>query len=193
MHQFLVTEPWLKQFFKGLISNSSSSAQRLCMQKRSYLTTILTQTKINGWKICHGPCTWKISSVGKDQFNNCDYFLSWKLGPLFFFVVIQRMFSSWVHQRTLRLLFKDCRFFYFHSSIKSNFLVSKGLLCLYHKQKNMVACRYEISLTVFNSTSHFWRNPQVHGENRRVANLLVADCPSQPDCRICRKEGEKEN
>ena len=62
-------------------------------------------------------------------------FLYWKLGPLFVFVVIQGMFSSWVHQRTLRLLFKDCRSFYFHSLIKATFLVSKGLLCLYDKQK----------------------------------------------------------
>ena len=74
-------------------------------------------------------------SVGKDQFNNCDFFLYWKLGPLFVFVVIQRMFSSWVHQRTLGLLFKDCWSFYFHSLKKSTFLVSRGLLCLYDKQK----------------------------------------------------------
>ena len=64
-----------------------------------------------------------------------NFFLYWKLGPMFVFVVIQGMFSSWVHQRTLRLLFKDCRSFYFHSLIKATFLVSKGLLCLYDKQK----------------------------------------------------------
>ena len=79
-------------------------------------------------------CTWKISSVGKDQFNNCE-FVYWKLGPLYVFVVIQRMFSSWVRQRTVRFLFKDGRSFYFHSLTKSNFLVTKGLLCLYDKQK----------------------------------------------------------
>ena len=28
------------------------------------------------------PCTWENSSVGKDQFNNWEF---WKLGPLFFF------------------------------------------------------------------------------------------------------------
>ena len=62
-------------------------------------------------------------------------FVYWKLGPLYVFVVIQRMFSSWVRQRTVRFLFKDCRSFYFHSLTKSNFLVTKGLLCLYDKQK----------------------------------------------------------
>ena len=39
-------------------------------------------------------------------------------------------------QRTLRLLFEDCRFIYFHSFMKSAFLLSKGLLCLYDKQNN---------------------------------------------------------
>ena len=37
-------------------------------------------------------------------------------------------------QRTLRLLFEDCWFTYFHSLMKSAFLPSKGLLCLYDKQ-----------------------------------------------------------
>ena len=40
------------------------------------------------------------------------------------------------HQRTLRLLFGDCRFNYFHSSMRSAFFVSRGLLCLYDKQNN---------------------------------------------------------
>ena len=40
-----------------------------------------------------------------------ENFLYWKLDPLFVFVVIQRMFSSWVHQRTLWVLFGDCRLF----------------------------------------------------------------------------------
>ena len=34
-----------------------------------------------------------------------ENFVYWKLGPLFVFVVIQRMFSSWVRQRTLRFVF----------------------------------------------------------------------------------------
>ena len=40
--------------------------------------------------------------------------------------------------------------------MKSAFLVSKGLLCLYGKQNNtyMAACIYAISLLVSNSTSH---------------------------------------
>ena len=53
------------------------------------------------------------------------------------------LFSQWFnaflrlelqHQRTLWFLFGDCQSFYFHSLIKSTFLVSKGLLCLYNKQ-----------------------------------------------------------
>ena len=40
------------------------------------------------------------------------------------------------HQRTLRLLFGDCRLIYFYSLMKSVLLVSKGLLCLYDKQNN---------------------------------------------------------
>ena len=39
-------------------------------------------------------------------------------------------------QHTLRMLFEDCRFIYFHSLMKSAFLPSKGLLCLCDKQNN---------------------------------------------------------
>ena len=41
-----------------------------------------------------------------------------------------------LHQRTLRFLFGDCLSFYFHLLVKSSFLVSKGLLCIYNKQNN---------------------------------------------------------
>ena len=99
------------------------------------------------------PFTWMISSAGKDQFNTWEFCIL-KIRPIGFFV-IQRMFSSWVRQCTLQFVFGDCRSFYFHSLIESTFLVSKGLLCLYEKHNTcMVACRYEISLPVFNSTSH---------------------------------------
>ena len=37
--------------------------------------------------------TWRISSVGEDHFNTWEFCIL-KLGPLFVFVVIQRMFSS---------------------------------------------------------------------------------------------------
>ena len=37
---------------------------------------------------------------------------------------------------TLWLLFEDCWFIYFHSLMKSAYLPSKGLLCLYNKQNN---------------------------------------------------------
>ena len=41
-----------------------------------------------------------------------------------------------LHQRTLQFLFGDCLSFYFHWLVKSSFLVSKGLLCIYSKQNN---------------------------------------------------------
>ena len=56
------------------------------------------------------PCTWTISFHGKDQENS----VYWKVGPLFVFVVIQRMCSSWVRRRTFRSLCGDSRSFYFH-------------------------------------------------------------------------------
>ena len=77
------------------------------------------------------PFTWMISSAGKDQFNTWEFCIL-KIRPIVF-VVIQRMFSSWVRQCTLQFVFGDCRSFYFHSLIESTFLVSKGLLCLFEK------------------------------------------------------------
>ena len=54
-----------------------------------------------------------------------------------FVIMIQRIFHlKSQHQRTLRLLFEDCRFIYFHSLMKSACLPIKGLLCLYDKQNN---------------------------------------------------------
>ena len=46
------------------------------------------------------------------------------------------LWSQSQRQRTLRLLFEYCRFIYFHLLMKSAFLPSKGLLCLYDKQNN---------------------------------------------------------
>ena len=46
-----------------------------------------------------------------------DNFTYWKSGPLHGFMVIQGMFSSWVRTH-LRISFRDCRSFYFHSLIK---------------------------------------------------------------------------
>ena len=54
-----------------------------------------------------------------------------------FVIMIQSIFHlKSQRQRTLRLLFEDCRFIYFHSLMKSAFLSSKVLLCLYDKQNN---------------------------------------------------------
>ena len=78
-----------------------------------------------------------ILSVGTNSMT--DNFENVKLGPLFLFVVIQHVLSSRVHQHTLRFLFEDCRSFYFHSLIKSTFLVGKELFCLHDKKYYMVA------------------------------------------------------
>ena len=67
-----------------------------------------------------------------------ENFVNWKLRPLLF---LQSWFKAFFHfksqrLRTLRLLFEDCQFIYFHSLMKSAFLPSKGLLCFYDKQSN---------------------------------------------------------
>ena len=83
------------------------------------------------------PSMWKTSSVGKDKVNKWQ-FCKLKITTIVVFVIIiQRIFHlKSQHQRTLRLLFEDCRFIYFHSLMKSAFLPCKGLLCLYDKQNN---------------------------------------------------------
>ena len=68
--------------------------------------------------------------------SKTDNFVYWELGPLFVFVLIQRMFSSWVHQRTLRFFLGVCQSFNFHSLLESTFVVHKGLFCLYDEQNN---------------------------------------------------------
>ena len=64
--------------------------------------------------------------------------VNWKLRPLLF---LSSLFNAFFHlkgqcQRTIRLLFENCRFIYFHSLMKSASLPNKGLLCLYDKQNN---------------------------------------------------------
>ena len=60
-------------------------------------------------------------------------FVNWlNITPIVVFVImIQRIFpvEPWP-QCNVRFLFRNCRFFYFYSLVKSAFLVSKGLLCL---------------------------------------------------------------
>ena len=65
-------------------------------------------------------CTWKISSVGKDEFKTWE-FVYWKLGPLFVFAVIQCIFS------TSRFLFED------KIITKPASPVNKGLVYFYDK------------------------------------------------------------
>ena len=93
---------------------------------------------------------WFLLSIRTNSIT--ENFVYWKLGPLFVFVAIQRMFSFRVSQHTLRFVVGDYRSFYFHSLIELIFLVIRRLLCLYDKQNNTwFACKYEISLVVFNS------------------------------------------
>ena len=52
-------------------------------------------------------------------------------------MMVQRIFHlKSERQRTLRMLFGDCRLIYFYSLTKSAFLLSKGLLRLYDKHNN---------------------------------------------------------
>ena len=80
-------------------------------------------------------CTWNISSVGKDQFNSWKFYVL-KIRPIVCLCNNSTQFSFWVRQHTLRFLFGDSRSFYCHLLMKSTFLVSEGLLCLYVKQNN---------------------------------------------------------
>ena len=61
-----------------------------------------------------------------------------KITPIIVFVImIQRIFaSSSLATAHCVIFFGNCRFLYFHSLLKSAFLVSKGLLCLYDKRNN---------------------------------------------------------
>ena len=79
-----------------------------------------------------------------------ENFVNWKLLSLLFLL---SRFNAFFHlqgerQRTLWLLFGDCRVIYFHALMKSAFLLSKGLLCLYDQNNT---CRYGISLIELNT------------------------------------------
>ena len=75
------------------------------------------------------PCTWKISLSVRTKLLT-ENFVYWKLRTLFGFVSFQHIFHLKPYrQRSLRFLFRDWRFFYFHSLIKLTFLFKKELLC----------------------------------------------------------------
>ena len=81
-----------------------------------------------------------------------ENFAYWKLGPLFVFEVIQRMFSSWVRQRAIFIW--GLSILLILLLIKSTFFVSEGLLCLYEKrvqleEKFHIYARPSIILYVF--------------------------------------------
>ena len=95
------------------------------------------------------PCTWKISSDGKVQFNNWQFCIL-KIRPIICF------WSDSTHPEyaNAQSLFGDCRSFYFYLLIKSTFFVSEGLLCLYEKrvqleEKFHIYARPSIILYVF--------------------------------------------
>ena len=77
--------------------------------------------------------TRKTSSVGKEKVNKWEV-CKYKITTIVVFdIIIQRIFLS---LRVSANALYDCRFIYFHSLIKSTFLLRIGLLCLYDKQYN---------------------------------------------------------
>ena len=78
-----------------------------------------------------------------------ENFVNWKLQPLLFLL---SRFNAFFHlqgerQRTLWLLFGDCRVIYFHALMKSAFLLSKGLLCLYDQNNTWLLVDMEFLLS----------------------------------------------
>ena len=87
-----------------------------------------------------------------------------------FVIMIQSIFHlKSQRQRTLRLLFEDCRFIYFHSLMKSAFLPSKGLLCLYDKQNN-IWLLVDMEFLFSCSTRHLTRSLRVKHSKRNSSN-----------------------
>ena len=105
------------------------------------------------------PFTWKTSSVGEEKFNQWE-FCKFKITTIVDFVIMT--FNIFFHlksqrQRTLWLFFWDSQFIYFHSLMRSAFLVSKGLLFLYDKQ-NHTWLLVGIKLIFSCSTRHLTRS-----------------------------------
>ena len=73
-----------------------------------------------------------------------------------FVIMIQSIFHlKSQRQRTLRLLFEDCRFIYLHSLMRSDFLLRKGLLCSYDDYVHMVV---DMEFLFSCSTRHLTRS-----------------------------------
>ena len=81
--------------------------------------------------------TWKTSSVGEDKCSKWEFY-NMKFMTIVFVIVIQLIF-----QCTLQLLFRDCWFIYFHSLMKSAFLLSKGLLWIYESDPSSNVHNYK--------------------------------------------------
>ena len=123
---------------------------------------------------------------GKPKFKITEKFLYWKLGPHFVSVVIQRMFSSWVRQRTLWFLFV-VSILSFHSSIKSTFLVNKELLCLYDKQNNTwllvdMKCLFSCSTrhlprSLRSRVGYRFKHSKRNPISTRASILYLSQCP----------------
>ena len=74
------------------------------------------------------PCTWKIYSVGMDQFINCEFCIL-KIRPIVSFCSDSTHVFISSASTHLTILNQGCRSFYFPLLIKLTFLVSEGLLC----------------------------------------------------------------
>ena len=101
------------------------------------------------------PCTRKISSVGKDEVNNWEFFIYLKL-RLFVFAVFQRIFSSWVLAPTYFTIFiRGLSTFCFNSLIKLSCRVGKEVLwlCVYNNKKKYPTWMLAW-MPMFSSTNH---------------------------------------
>ena len=97
-----------------------------------------------GWL---SPCIWRNSSVGKDQVNNWEFRIL-KIRPTVCFCSDSTDFFHLECANALYDFYWESRSYYFHSLIKSTFLVSTGLLCLYDKQ-NSIWLLLDISLVSY--------------------------------------------
>ena len=129
---FLVTEPTFKQYFEGLISDSSYCMHKGCAYRNEATWRRFWRKRkstVGGFAtVRFFPYTWKISSVGMDQFINCEFCIL-KIRPIVSFCSDSTHVFISSASTHLTILNQGCRSFYFPLLIKLTFLVSEGLLC----------------------------------------------------------------
>ena len=87
------------------------------------------------------PFTWKTSTVGKGKVNKWEFCNLKMTTNVVYVIVIQRIFTG-ILRVSANALYNcysrvvELSRVYFHSFMNSDFLLSKGLLCLYDKQNN---------------------------------------------------------